>query len=135
MSLHRLCVLALLVAGTLACSRVPDRAALAELDDQQVENLCSEFVGNYPVQTYECTFADIDFEVEYGYDFTVAECIDTWAAPPASCDLLVGDLRGCYDALYGGDDPCFLDPDALPNACDPVFECDPPDEPEDTEAG
>jgi hypothetical protein len=126
-----LVLMALALTALLACGRVPDRAQIGELDANQVDRLCTELREDYPVQSVTCEIMGFEVDADIGLDLTQAECVESLTSP--GCDVLVGNLRGCYESIFDPDAFCSLDP-SFSGACDGLEDCVPASEEEDDEA-
>ena len=128
--MKRLPFMALALTTLLACGRVPDRAQIGDLDANQVDQLCSELRETYPVQSVTCEIMGIEVEADIGLELTQAECVESLTS---DCDVLVGNLRGCYESIFDPEAFCNLDP-SFSSACDGLEDCIPASEEEEDAA-
>jgi hypothetical protein len=105
-----LCIAALLVGcGGGDDSGVSDSTKLGDLSASDSTALCNDFAHDYPARTVDCGDGSTQ---EVGID--ASECGED-EPPPASCEITVGQLRDCFDALYDQSDAdvcAFVEPDA-----------------------
>ena len=115
--MKKLFFLAVVLMGCGGGGGVDDSKKLSDLSADEAQDLCSEFVDDFPERTVDCSGTMITI----GY--TAAECADAGEPAPTTCTATVGDARACADATFSLSDDEICNAETLPAACAALQDC------------
>lgn len=110
------------VLGACGDSGVSDSKKVADLTPSEAVSVCEDLAAGFPPRTVTC---GAGVTVTVGQD--VAECTTKTdeALPAKTCDVTVGEVRACSNAMGALTDAQLCTAEALPAACSKIFACSP----------